>query len=92
MTNIGIPSLNLKVRYQIIKPGIDAAIARVLLVHLQRAYSDLGYNPGSFAHAKRAAKPVLSCRFHPEISSQAVAEVRERCGSLLQAELQTVWR
>jgi dTDP-4-amino-4,6-dideoxygalactose transaminase len=44
-------------------------------VHLQPAYSDLGYELGAFPQAEDAAKHVLSLPVYPELSSQAMTDV-----------------
>jgi|SRR5579859_2714516 len=55
--------------------GIQTGIHYPIPVHLQPAYSDLGYGPGSFPNAEKAADEVLSLPLYPELSSQAIEEV-----------------
>ena len=55
--------------------GIQTGIHYPIPVHLQPAYSDLGYGPGSFPNAEKAADEVLSLPLYPELSSQAMEEV-----------------
>jgi dTDP-4-amino-4,6-dideoxygalactose transaminase len=55
--------------------GIQTGIHYPVPVHMQPAYSDLGYGPGAFPHAEAAAQQVLSLPLYPELSRQAVAEV-----------------
>lgn len=55
--------------------GIQTGIHYPIPVHMQPAYADLGYGPGSFPHAEAAARQVLSLPLYPELSSQAVAQV-----------------
>lgn len=55
--------------------GIQTGIHYPIPVHMQPAYSGLGYGPGAFPHAETAAREVLSLPLYPELSSQAVAEV-----------------
>ena len=57
--------------------GIQTGIHYPVPVHLQPAYADLGYGPGAFPHAERAAKQVFSLPLYPELSSQAVVHVAE---------------
>ena len=57
--------------------GIQTGIHYPVPVHLQPAYADLGYGPGAFPHAEKAAKQVLSLPLYPELPSQAVAQVAE---------------
>jgi dTDP-4-amino-4,6-dideoxygalactose transaminase len=44
-------------------------------VHLLAAWADLGYRVGSFPHAERAAREVLSLPVHPELSAAQVDAV-----------------
>lgn len=57
--------------------GIQTGIHYPVPVHLQPAYSDSVYGPGSFPHAERAANQVLSLPLYPELSSRQVAQVVE---------------
>lgn len=55
--------------------GIQTGIHYPVPVHLQPAYSDLGYGPGAFPQAEAAARQVLSLPLYPELSMKAAAEV-----------------
>jgi len=55
--------------------GIQTGIHYPVPVHLQPAYSDLGYGPGAFPQSEEAAKQVLSLPLYPELTPQAVAHV-----------------
>jgi dTDP-4-amino-4,6-dideoxygalactose transaminase len=55
--------------------GVDTAVHYPKPLHLQPAYSSLGYPPGSFPHAERACERVLSIPVHPYLTSEQVAEV-----------------
>ena len=55
--------------------GIQTGIHYPVPVHLQPAYSDLGYGRGAFPRSEDAARQVLSLPLYPELASQAVAEV-----------------
>jgi dTDP-4-amino-4,6-dideoxygalactose transaminase len=57
--------------------GIQTGIHYPVPVHLQPAYSDLGYGRGAFPHSEAAARQVLSLPLYPELSLQAVAEVAD---------------
>lgn len=63
--------------------GIQTAIHYPIPVHNQQAYSDLGYKPGDFIWAERAADEVLSLPMYPEIAESQLEEVSEslkECG------------
>jgi dTDP-4-amino-4,6-dideoxygalactose transaminase len=63
------------VQHAVSEAGIQTGIHYPVPVHMQPAYSDLGYGPGAFRHAETAARQVLSLPLYPELSMQAVAEV-----------------
>ena len=46
-------------------------------LHLQTAYSSLGYPPETFPQAKRASERVLSIPMFPTITAEQVAYVRD---------------
>jgi dTDP-4-amino-4,6-dideoxygalactose transaminase len=48
--------------------GVATGIHYPIPVHLQPAYSDLGYKAGQFPEAERAANEVLSLPMYPELS------------------------
>ena len=48
--------------------GVATGIHYPVPVHLQPAYSDLGYRAGDFPEAERAANEVLSLPMYPELS------------------------
>lgn len=52
--------------------GVETAIHYALPLHLQPAYADLGYSPGSFPHAERACERVLNLPLFPELSDEQV--------------------
>jgi dTDP-4-amino-4,6-dideoxygalactose transaminase len=49
--------------------GVQTGIHYPIPVHLQEAYSDLGYVAGDFPHSERAANEVLSLPMYPELSN-----------------------
>jgi dTDP-4-amino-4,6-dideoxygalactose transaminase len=55
--------------------GIGAGVHYPIPVHLQPAYAPLGLRPGSFPHAERAAREVLSLPLYPEIAAAQQQEV-----------------
>jgi len=60
------------VRAALAERGVDTAIHYPHPLHLQAAYAGLGYAPGSFPHAERAAAQVLSLPLFPEMSDEQV--------------------
>jgi dTDP-4-amino-4,6-dideoxygalactose transaminase len=57
---------------QLSERGIDTAIHYPKPVHLQTAYSSLGYPEGTFPNAERACERVLSIPLFPTMSSEQV--------------------
>jgi dTDP-4-amino-4,6-dideoxygalactose transaminase len=55
--------------------GIATAVYYPVPLHLQRAYTSLGYTPGSLPESERAAAEVLSLPMYPELSKQSIARV-----------------
>lgn len=70
--------------------GIQTGIHYPIPVHLQPAYADLGYGPGTFPHAERAAKQVLSLPLYPELSSEAIAQVAQVVKRVVGTKTQTI--
>ena len=57
--------------------GIMAQIHYPVPVHLQPAYADLGYRPGSLPETERAAQTVLSLPLYPELNQKQIEDVVE---------------
>ena len=57
--------------------GIQTGIHYPVPVHLQPAYSDLGYGVGAFPQSEKAAREVLSLPLYPDLSSESVGYVAE---------------
>jgi dTDP-4-amino-4,6-dideoxygalactose transaminase len=57
--------------------GVDSAIYYPAPLHLQEAYSFLGYKQGDFPEAERASREVLSVPVHPELAPERVQTVAE---------------
>lgn len=57
--------------------GISAGIHYPIPVHLQEAFSDLGYRPGSFPNAERLAAEELSLPMYPELREEQIEWVCE---------------
>jgi dTDP-4-amino-4,6-dideoxygalactose transaminase len=55
--------------------GIETRIHYPAPVYRLPAYADLGYGPGDFPHAERAAAEVLSLPIYPEMTEAQVEEV-----------------
>jgi dTDP-4-amino-4,6-dideoxygalactose transaminase len=52
-------------------------------VHLQPAYRDLGYKPGSLPVTERLAEEILSLPLYPELSPQAIERVARAVGQFM---------
>jgi len=52
--------------------GIQTGVHYAAPVHLQPAYSDLGYGPNSLPESEKAAKEVLSLPLYPELSDDQI--------------------
>jgi len=67
--------------------GVGSAVFYPSPLHLQKAYLDLGYKPGDFPEAEKAAKTCLSLPVLPELSTEdreVVAKaVRDAVGDLV---------
>jgi dTDP-4-amino-4,6-dideoxygalactose transaminase len=55
--------------------GIQTGIHYSTPVHLQPAYTALGYGPGSFPESEKAALEVLSLPLYPELSDSQIEDV-----------------
>jgi dTDP-4-amino-4,6-dideoxygalactose transaminase len=70
--------------------GIQTAVHYGVPVHLQPAYTGLGYRKGSFLQAETAAEQVLSLPMYPELSAQAVTQVADAVKRAVPRKAQTV--
>lgn len=57
--------------------GVDSAIYYPSALHIQEAYSFLGYKEGDFEESERATREVLSVPVHPELTPEQVQIVAE---------------
>jgi dTDP-4-amino-4,6-dideoxygalactose transaminase len=73
-------ALHQKLYQQKIQTGIHYPIP----VHLQAAYSDLGYQLGDFPAAERAAREVLSLPMYAELTTAQINTVVENLQNLVQ--------
>lgn len=55
--------------------GVQTGLHYPIPVHLQRAYSSLGYKRGDFPLAEQAAREVLSLPMYPELTSAQIEAV-----------------
>lgn len=60
---------------QLAARGISCGIHYPVPVHLQMAYSSLGYNRGSFPISERVAGEILSLPMYPELTDQQIEYV-----------------
>ncbi|HEY1419864.1 MAG TPA: DegT/DnrJ/EryC1/StrS family aminotransferase [Candidatus Dormibacteraeota bacterium] len=79
--------------------GIDSGIHYPIPVHMQEAYSDLGYGKGDFPHSELAAEQVLSLPLYPELRPAqrrrvmtAVQEFGSPAGLPAAAGVEVAWR
>jgi dTDP-4-amino-4,6-dideoxygalactose transaminase len=59
--------------------GVRTTVYYPVPLHLQPMYRDLGYGPGDFPEAERAAREVLSLPIYPEMTDAQVDEVVGAC-------------
>ncbi|GAB1538352.1 DegT/DnrJ/EryC1/StrS family aminotransferase [Scytonema sp. NUACC21] len=57
--------------------GIQTGIHYPIPVHLQEAYSDLGYKPGDFPNSELAAREVLSLPMYAELTTANIHSIAE---------------
>jgi UDP-2-acetamido-2-deoxy-ribo-hexuluronate aminotransferase len=60
------------------KSSVPAMIYYPLSLHLQKAYSDLGYKKGDFPFAEKACEEVLSLPMHTELDADQLHFITER--------------
>ena len=68
---------------QMLKRNIQCGIHYPIPLHLQAAYSSLGYKEGDFSHAESIAKKIISLPLFPEITDEQVDFVCECLTDLL---------
>jgi dTDP-4-amino-4,6-dideoxygalactose transaminase len=68
---------------QLTARGIETVVHYPRPVHLQPAYSSIGYPPGTFPHAERACQRVLSLPVFPGMSAEQIAFVADSVRELV---------
>jgi len=68
---------------QLTARGIETVVHYPRPVHLQPAYSSIGYPPGTFPHAERACQKVLSLPVFPGMSAEQIAFVADSVRELV---------
>ncbi len=63
--------------------GVPAAIHYPTPLHLTGAFANLGYGPGDFPVAERAANEILSLPMHPHLTTEQQGRVAEALASAL---------
>ena len=71
--------------------GVQTVVHYPVPVHLQPAWADLGYGPGSFPVAERAAREVLSLPMYPELPAHELDRVAELLVSHV-SQREAAWR
>ena len=64
-----------RVQARLRERGIVTQVHYPVPVHLQEAYRDLGYTPGSLPHTEQAAAEILSLPLYPELTDDDVQYV-----------------
>jgi dTDP-4-amino-4,6-dideoxygalactose transaminase len=70
-----------KVRAELEQSGVLTAVHYPQPIHLQQAYLNRGYRPGSLPHTERACQRVLCLPLFPELTAREIA----RAGQMLSA-------
>ncbi len=66
--------------------GVNCAVHYPVPIHLQKAYSFLGFGPGSFPVAERCARELLSLPMYPELCPEQIEFVVETLKDCLPPE------
>jgi dTDP-4-amino-4,6-dideoxygalactose transaminase len=71
------------VREQLAHKGVQTAVHYPVPVHLQKAFSYLGYKPGSLPQTEKACAEVISMPLFPEMSPEQVIYAADTLSELL---------
>ena len=71
-----------EMRTYLSKFNIGTGIHYPIPLHLQKAYSGLGYREGDFPVAERVAQQLLSLPMYPQITAEQQREVADRYSRL----------
>ncbi|MFO0685308.1 MAG: DegT/DnrJ/EryC1/StrS family aminotransferase [Sandaracinus sp.] len=82
----GDPSRRDRLKAHLGDHRIGSEVFYPLPLHLQECFASLGYGPGSFPEAERAANEVLALPIHPYLSQSDVERVVSEIGAFLRAE------
>ena len=65
--------------------GVGTGIHYPVPIHLQEAYREAGFGPGSFPVTEAAAKRILSLPMYPELTEDGVRRVAAALGEAVSA-------
>src|SRR5256714_2029893 len=74
-----------RVQGELAAQGISTGIHYPVPIHLQEAYREAGFGPGSFPVTEAAAKRVLSLPMYPELTEDGVRRVAAALGEAVSA-------
>ena len=71
------------IQKQLAQEGISTGIHYPIPLHLQEAFSTLGYKQGDFPHAEKTAQQILSLPLFPELTIQEIAIITSTLHKIL---------
>ncbi|TMD76850.1 MAG: DegT/DnrJ/EryC1/StrS family aminotransferase [Chloroflexi bacterium] len=74
-----------RVQSELAAHGISTGIHYPVPIHLQEAYREAGFGPGSFPVTEAAARRILSLPIYPELTEDAVRRVAAALGQAVSA-------